>query len=107
MKGKWPDLEEKRTGLTGLKLGGGRWGMKAETWCPGSSLGSWELGGQTEEIECAVSTLTGVVRGSEFKFTGPKVEYLRSMRVILMQLVSYTSWSSGKSTCINLGFVSK
>ena len=44
-------------------------------------------------MECAVSTLTGVARGSEFKFTGPKVEYLRSRRVILMQQVSYTSWN--------------
>lgn len=92
MKGKWPDLEGERTGLTGLKLVG-RQGMKAEAWCPGSSLGSWELGGHREGMECAVSTLTGVARGSEFKFTGPKFEYLRSRRVILMQRVSYTSWS--------------
>lgn len=77
--------------------------MKAGTWWDFTRL-PWELGGQTERIECAVST----DRGSEgFRGSGPEVEYLRSMRVILMQLVSYTSWSSGKSTSINLGFVSK
>lgn len=67
-------------------------------------LGAWRP--DRRNRVCCVHTDRGV-RGSEFKFTGPKVEYLSSMRGILMQLVSYTSWSSGKSTCINLGFVSK
>ena len=104
MKRQQPDLEGERIGL---KLGGRQTGNEGQSLVPGlHSRLLWAWRPQRRNGECYVHT-DRVVRGSDCEFTGPKVEHLRSMQVILMQLVSNTSWSSGKSTHMNLGLVSK